>query len=140
MIVVDTNVISEVMKASPSTRILDWWQRYPVSELFVTTITEAEIRLGIDLLPSGKRRMALSAAAETMFDDQFEGRVLPFDRDAAEEFAKIVAGRRRIGRPISQMDAQIAAIARSRGAAIATRNDGDFEGCGVRVSNPWRDS
>jgi toxin FitB len=139
MIVLDTNVLSELMKISPSRRVMDWWKAHPVSELYVTTIIEAEILLGIELLSAGRRRAALEAAVVEMFAGDFDERILPFDSDAARVFAKIVAVRRGLGRPVSQPDAQIAAIARSRGAAVATRNAEDFQDCGVRVLNPWLD-
>jgi predicted nucleic acid-binding protein len=137
MIVLDTNVLSELMKISPSRQAMGWWKARSLSELFVTTITEAEILLGAELLPRGERRTALEAAVTEMFGSDFDERILPFDSEAAREYSTIVATRRGSGRPISQRDAQIAAIARSRGAAVATRNTEDFEDCGIRVLNPW---
>lgn len=137
MIVLDTNVLSELFKMSPSARVMNWWKAHPMEDLFITTVTQAEILFGIELLPKGKRRTALENAADAMFSDDFEAHILPFDVDAAREFARIAAARRKLGRPISQIDAQIAAIARSRGATLATRNTGDFENCGVEVLNPW---
>jgi toxin FitB len=89
------------------------------------------------LLPPGRRRSALEAAATSMFAEEFAGRILGFGADAAPAYARIASDRRRAGRPISHFDAQIAAIARSTGAAIATRNLADFGGCGVRVVDPW---
>jgi predicted nucleic acid-binding protein len=105
--------------------------------LFTSAITQAEILYGIAVLPEGKRRDALLAAARSALENHFRGRVLPFDGAAADAFAAIAADRREAGRPISQADAQIAAIAKSRGAALATRNVADFDGCGVSVLNPW---
>ena len=137
MIVLDTNVLSELIKISPSPRVVDWWNSHPEAELYLTSITQAEILVGIELLPKGKRRAAIEQAAEATFREDFAGRILPFDSDAAREFARIIAARRKLGRPISQPDAQIAAIARACGAALATRNTGDFEHCGVKVVNPW---
>jgi predicted nucleic acid-binding protein len=137
MIVLDTNVLSELMKASPSARVMSWRKRRSVEDLFITTITQAEILFGIEQLPNGKRRSALEAAAESMFADDFEAHILPFDADAAREFARIASARRKVGRAISQIDAQIAAIARSRGASLATRNVDDFADCGIPVLNPW---
>jgi toxin FitB len=137
MIVLDTNVVSELMKISPDREVMQWWKARPFSELFITTVTEAEVLLGIALLPKGKRRTALEAAAKTTLEEDFDGHILSFDSDAAREFAKILATRRELGRPISQSDAQIAAIARSHGAAVATRNTEDFEDCGIRILNPW---
>ena len=137
MIIVDTNVLSEVMKVSPLPRVVDWWNSHPETELYLTSITQAEILAGIELLPKGKRRAAIAQAAEATFREDFADRILPFDSEAAREFARITAARRKLGRPISQPDAQIAAIARSCGAVLATRNSGDFEHCGVKLVNPW---
>ena len=105
--------------------------------MFITTITQSEVLYGIELLPAGKRRKRLSAVIEKLFAEDFLGRILSFDEDSARVFAKIVAVREAAGRPISQFDAMIAAIARSRGASVATRNTNDFEHCGIRVINPW---
>lgn len=97
----------------------------------------AEVLYGVEALPAGRRRTRLLAAVENMFAEQFEGRILPFDEQAARLFASIVAVRNATGRPISQMDAMIAAIARSNRAALSSRNTADFEGCGIQVINPW---
>jgi len=137
MIVLDTNVLSETMRSSPASLVLRWMAAQPALGLFTTTVTEAEILFGLALLAPGQRRAAFEQAVEAMFAEDFAGRVLPFDRAAAAAFAEIAAVRRLAGRPISQADAQIAAIARSRGAAVATRNVKDFEGCGVVVVDPW---
>jgi toxin FitB len=137
MIIADTNVLSEVIKVSPSPRVVDWWNSHPEAELYLTSITQAEILAGIELLPKGKRRAAIAQAAEATFREDFADRILPFDGEAAREFARIIAARRKLGRPISQPDAQIAAIARNCGAVLATRNTGDFEHCGVKLVNPW---
>jgi predicted nucleic acid-binding protein len=106
--------------------------------VFTTAVTQAEILYGMELLPAGKRRGRLSAAIETMFAEEFEGRVLPFDEEAARVYSKIVTAREAIGRPFSQFDAMIGAITRSRGAARATRNTADFEHCSVRLVDPWK--
>ena len=137
MIILDTNVLSEVMRPVPTAEVLHWLARHPASSLFTTTITQAEILYGLELLPKGKRRAALQFAVDAMFEEDFADRILPFDSDAARVFPQIAASRRASGRPITQWDAQIAAIARSRGAALATRNIGDFEHCGISVLNPW---
>lgn len=140
MTILDTNVLSEVMAASPSQAALAWISsRRLVDKLFITTITVAEILYGIELLAPGKRRDKLSAEAEAMFAEDFAGRILAFDEQAARSFSQIAAERRRRGRPIAEMDAQIAAIAHVHSALLATRNTADFEGCGIRVVNPWRD-
>lgn len=137
MIILDTNVLSEVMRPLPTAEVLRWLATHPASRLFTTAITQAEILYGLELLPKGKRRAALQSAVEAMFEEDFADRILPFDSDAARVFPQIAASRRALGRPITQWDAQIAAIARSRGAALATRNTGDFEDCGITVLNPW---
>ena len=139
MIVLDTNVVSELMKAAPDESARDWIAAQPATSLYTTSITQAEILHGIALLPPGKRREALEAAAEAMFRDDFAGRILPFGSDAARPYARIGAERRRAGRPISHFDAQIAAIARSTGATVATRDAAGYDGCGVDVINPWRE-
>lgn len=137
MIVLDTNVISEVMRERPDAGVLAWLDRHAAGELCVTAITEAEIRTGIAILPEGNRKLGLLAAAEQAFGLLFAGRVLPFDSEAAQAYARIAADRRVGGRPISQADCQIAATARSTGASLATRNVRDFDGCGVDVIDPW---
>lgn len=137
MIILDTNVLSELMRASPSETVVHWVAAQPASGFYITSITQAEILHGILLLPSGKRRAALQAAAESMFAAEFDGRILAFDSAASHPYASIAAERRQAGRPISQFDAQIAAIARSSRATLATRNVGDFEGCGVKIVDPW---
>ena len=109
----------------------------PVTAFFTTTITEAELLYGAALLPGGSRRRALDAVLSELLGGQFAGRILPFDSVAAREFADIAATRRRAGRPIGEADARIAAIARSRGASLATRNVTDFAGCGLNVIDPW---
>lgn len=137
MIILDTNVVSELMKSAPAEPVARWIAGQPASTLYTTSITQAEILHGILLLPAGKRRTALEAAAESMFDEDFGGRMLPFGGDAARAYAQIAAQRRRAGRPISHFDAQIAAIARSARAAVATRNVSDYTGCDIDVRNPW---
>ena len=136
--ILDTNVVSEPMQPSPSATVSAWWAQQQPGGLFITTVTVAEILYGIELLPQGKRRAALLAGAELMFGKVLVGRILPFDEDAARAFPEIAVRRRAQGRPISDLDAQIAAIAHSRGAILATRNTPDFEGCGLRLVNPWQ--
>jgi len=138
MLILDTNVISEIMQLLPSPRVLEWWSQHQAGELFTTTVTLAEILYGIGLLPKGKRRDRLLAEAEAMFAQDFSGRILPFDEEAAHAFPEIAATRRAQGRPIAEFDAQIASIVRSHRATLATRNTGDFEGCGLRLANPWQ--
>lgn len=138
MIILDTNVLSELMKAAPAAAVESWIAAQPPTSLFTTTITQAEILYGIALLARGKRRYALEEAVAGMFEEDFADRILPFDVAAARAYATVAAERRQSGKPITQFDAQIAAIARSRGAAIATRNASDFEECGIPVINPWQ--
>ena len=137
MIVLDTNVVSELMRPGPAETVLQWMANQPSAELFTTTITQAAILFGLAVLPEGRRRSGLLAAAEAMFDVDFAGRILPFDIAAAREFAELAAERQRQGRPAGALDVQVAAIARSRGAVVATRNVADFEGFGPPVINPW---
>src|SRR5689334_8112163 len=137
MNILDTNVVSELMKAEPEEAVETWVATQPVDGLYITSITQAEILHGILLLPKGKRRQLLEGAADGMFAQDFDDRILPFGSDAAQAYAEIAASRRRAGRPISNFDAQIAAIARVHGAAICTRNVEDFAGCGVKLVNPW---
>lgn len=137
MIVLDTNVLSETLRPAPEPRVLAWLSSQPRASLFMTTVTRGEILYGIKLLPDGQRRKRLWEAVQTIFTDDFAGQVLRFDAEAADLFAEIAAHRRESGRPISQLDAMIAAVARSRGAALATRNRSDFEHCGIQVINPW---
>ena len=137
MIVLDTNVISELFLLRPSSAVESWVADQPTALLFTTTVTEAEILYGARLLPDGKRRRDLLAAIEPIFWEDFAGRVLPFDREAADAYATLAVERRQSGRPISQFDAQIAGIALSRGAAVATRNVADFEGIGLTIIDPW---
>jgi len=139
MILLDTNVVSEFMRPLPGPEVQSWISSQPPAALFISAVTEAELRLGLELLPPGKRRDGLEAALESMLAQDFADRILPFDRAAATAFAKIVAERRKLGRPIAQFDAQIASIARCRGASLATRNIADFTDCGIQVINPWRD-
>jgi hypothetical protein len=137
MIILDTNVLSELMRPKPSPKVTAWFARVPPTEFFTTTITEAEIFCGIELLAKSKRREALVAAAETMFSEDFAGRIFAFDSDAARAFSRLAAHHRGLGKPISYADAQIAAIAQVRGARLATRNVADFRHCDLDLLDPW---
>jgi len=137
MIVLDTNVLSEVLRPSPEPTVLAWLTKQPRASLFTTTVTEGEVLYGIRLLADGKRRRGLWDAAKRIFSEDFAGQVLSFDGDAADMYAEIAASRRLAGKPISQFDAMIAAMTRSRGSTLATRNAKDFEDCGIDVINPW---
>lgn len=137
MIVLDTNVISELFKPTPNKVVIDWVARQPTATLFTTTITRGELRYGVRRLPEGQRRDALLQGLNRLFDVRLLGRVLDYDSDAADAYADIAVTRRASGRPISQSDAMISGIARSRGADLATRNVRDFDNCGIVVIDPW---
>jgi toxin FitB len=137
MIVLDTNVLSELLRPAPAPQVEDWLSRQVGLAVYFTTVGEAELWLGIKLLPPGKRRTSLAHAVQGILEQDFQDRILSFDRAAASAYAEIAAERRAVGRPISQFDAQIAAIARANGAAVATRNVTDFGGCGIAVIDPW---
>ena len=138
MIVLDTNVLSEVMRARPDARVLDWITAQPSAGLFTTTLTQAEIFYGLALLPAGRRRDDLIAAARPIFEQELAGRILAFDSDAAMAYPEIAVRRRHAGQPIAQIDGQIAAIVASRGARLATRNVRDFVDCGITILDPWK--
>ncbi len=140
MILLDTNILSEVLRPVPDPTVEKWLDSQPDASLFTSAITEAELYLGVALMPLGRRQAALAAAIGNILADDFAGRILPFDSPAAAAFAGVIASRRRAGRPMSPLDAQIAAIARSRGATLATRNVRDFERCGINVVNPWTEA
>jgi len=140
MILIDTNVVSEAMKPAPEPRVIAWLDSLPASDVWISAVTVAEIQLGLALLPNGKRRRLLAEMAEQMFLEDFSGRCLPFDFEAAKDYALIVAERNRPGSPVSVEDAQIAAIARTGGLTLATRNIKDFAGIqGLETVNPWTD-
>ncbi|MCX5513582.1 VapC toxin family PIN domain ribonuclease [Kaistia algarum] len=138
MIILDTNVLSELMRpeADASPVVLDWFAFLDPMDAFITSITMAEILSGIEFMPQGRRRSEKQAAALAVLA-LFSGRVLPFDEAAASHYAIIIAGRRRIGRSTSAPDTQIAAIARARGFAVATRDDSGFDNAGIEIINPW---
>lgn len=133
----DTNVVSELLRPSPDRAVESWVAERPAAELFFSTVGEAELHYGVETLPAGKRRNMLALAIEAILREEFKGRILPFDSDAAREYAKIASARRAAGRSLAPMDCQIAAIAHSRGMAVATRNVRHFRDTGVEVVNPW---
>jgi hypothetical protein len=138
MILLDTNVVSEIMRPAPDARVAAWMIAQPVPLLFTTAITEAEIFKGIEIMAFGKKRRELHEVAQAYFQIDMSSRILPFDSAAAHRFAEIVASRRKIGREIQPLDAQIAAIAKEHSAALATRNIDDFTECGVELIDPWK--
>lgn len=135
--VLDTNVLSEIMKLQGLRKVKNWVVTQPRENLFITSITQSEILYGIAILPDGKRKQALRESAQAMFVEEFTGQILAFDQKAAVGFAEIAANRKKIGKPISQADAQIAAICLVNNAAIATRNVDDFADCQIKIINPW---
>ncbi|TVR95425.1 MAG: type II toxin-antitoxin system VapC family toxin [Rhodospirillales bacterium] len=138
MILLDTNVVSELMRLQPSQTVLDWFDKQDSASLYFSAVSEAELRAGAAMLPAGKRRDRLTAEIDAMIDEDFSGRVLPFDSIAAKRYGEIAALHRKARRPIMDADCQIAAIARASGAAVATRNVADFHGCGIPVIDPWK--
>lgn len=137
MIILDTNVVSELMRSEPSPAVVGWLGRRSGRLLATTSVTLAEIRYGLALLPSGRRRDVLTQAADELFG-AFPDQVLPFDAAAATAYADIVTGREAGGAPIAGFDAQIAAIARTHAATLATRNTKDFADVGIELVDPWR--
>ena len=137
MFVLDTNILSALMHSQPSPEIAEWITGQPETALFTTCVCQAEILSGLAIMPEGRRRLALEAAAEAMFMQDFAGRVLPFGSEAAVVYADIFAARRRAGLPATTQDLMIAAIARAKDASIVTRDSSGFVGCGLTVINPW---
>jgi toxin FitB len=137
MFILDTNVVSELMKPAPHAGVLHWMQGQPLDQLAVTAVTVAEILYGLDRLPEGQRRAGLTAQFQAFLTRGFTHRVLPFDLRAAEAYAPLKGARDRAGRPLDGYDAMIGAIARIHGAGVVTRNVADFTECGVTVVNPW---
>lgn len=138
MIVLDTNVISELSRRVPDPGLLAWLDSLESSEVATTTITAAELRYGVARLPDGHRKRELTAVIRGIVTEDFHGRVLPFDERASVRYSDIVANRERIGRPVGVADAQIAAICRDLGSVLATRNTADFDETGIELINPWK--
>lgn len=138
MIILDTNVLSALMRSEPEKEVIDWLDRQAPESIWITSITEFESRYGLALLPDGRRRKALESAFGRLLKEDLEGRVLPFDGAAAAEAALLAAQRQQAGEPVDMRDTQIAGIALARRAAIATRNTRHFGGLTVDVVNPWQ--
>ena len=137
MIILDTNVLSELMRASPSAQVANWLGSMSQSTIFTTAVTKAEILYGLEPMPRGRKRELLQRAVTAMLTERFPNRVLPFGEDEAPIFAHLAATRRGLGRPIGQFDCQIASIARIHGASVATRDIRDFADCGLDLIDPW---
>ena len=136
MFVLDTNVLAAVMGSQPVPAVAAWVAAQSEDQLFATTVCQAEILAGIEIMREGRRRRGLAAAATAIFANAFDGRILPFDAKSAESYAEIFAASRWAGKPTATMDLMIASIAHAQGATIVTRNVGVFHGCGVTVINP----
>jgi len=137
VIILDTNVISELLRRVPAPVVKQRLKAFPSDDFFTTAVSEAEIRFGLAILPGGRRRQALRTRVEGILREVFSGRILPFDSAAAEAYAQIAGERRAAGWPIALFDAQIAAITLAHAATLVTRNVRDFEGCGLMVIDPW---
>ena len=137
MILLDTNVVSELMRPSPAPDVLDWVNAQPSSELWLCSVVVAELLYGVARLPDGARKRHLAVAVEAMVIEDFASRTLPFDLEAAVAYAQLVAQREREGMPIAMADAQIGAICAVHGATLATRNQRDFAKLGLTLVNPW---
>jgi len=138
MYVLDTNVLSAMMRPRPVPEVAAWIDSQDEDLLFTTAISQAEILSGIAIMADGRRRLDLATAAQAIFAEDFTGRVLPFDGEAALAYAELFAVRRRSGRPAATLDLMIAAVARSHGAGVVTRDASGFEGCGLTLINPWK--
>ena len=137
MYAIDINVASELMRPTPAAAVAAWVAEQNAVDLVLTAISEAELRYGVSIVPAGRRRNELEAAMTRWLEIGFGGRILPFDSAAARHYADIASGCRRAGRPIGDVDCQIAAICRSRDATLVTRNIRDFKDTGIKMINLW---
>jgi toxin FitB len=137
MIILDTNVLSELTRARPNEKVLAWLDAQNSQDLQTTAITVAELLYGIQRLPNGRRKTGLREAIDSMLADELAGKVLAFDDSAARQYTTLVTARETAGRPIGAADAQIAAICRNHNAALATRNGRDFDATGITLIDPW---
>jgi toxin FitB len=138
VIILDTNVISELTRRVPDPGVLSWLDSLPTEDTAITAVTAAELLYGVRRMPDGRRKTELTEAVHALINDDFRDRVEPFDVLAADYYADVVIGRERAGHPVSTHDAQIAAICRARNAALATRNTSDFTGTGINLTDPWK--
>ena len=137
MIILDTNVLSALMRTAPDATVVRWLDHQPAESIWITSITLFEARLGLALLPKGRRRQSLESAFDRLVEDDLENRVVDFDRAAATEAAALAAARQKAGRPVDMRDTQIAGIALARRAALATRNVRHFQDLSITVIDPW---
>lgn len=137
MFVLDTNVLSALMRPEPIPAVAAWIVSRPLDLLFTAAVCQSEILAGLAVMQDSRRRRDLEAAARAMFAEDFSGRILPFDSECAAFYADLFANRRRMGRPAATIDLMVASIARTHGASVVTRDTGGFEGCGLNVINPW---
>ena len=138
MIVLDTNIVSELMHVEPDPAVVSWLDAQQAPTLYITAVTAAELLFGVERMPSGKRRARIASAIADMLEDDFADRVLPFDVSSSLEYGRVVAHREKLGQPIGMADAMIAATALSAGASLfATRNTKDFTDTGLPLVNPW---
>ena len=137
MFAIDTNVASELMRPEPAPAVVAWIAGRDAQEMYLTAVSKAELRYGVAIMPAGRRRNALEAAMTRWLNQGFRDRILPFDSAAARAYAEIAAERRQAGQPIGEADCQIAAICRSRGVVLVTRNVRHFSGTGIGVVDPW---
>ena len=138
MIILDTNVVSEPMKANGAPSVAEWLDRQAAETLYLTAVNLAELLVGVETMPAGRRRVGVGAALAELVGKLFGARILPFDEDAARTYANLVARARRKGVALSVADAQIAAIAAVRGFTVATRDTAPFLAAGVPIIDPWR--
>ena len=138
MILLDTNVVSEPLRAAPDARVIEWIDAQPLETLFLSAITVAELRAGVALLPAGRRRTGLQENLETRVLPLFAGRVLPFDLACTQAYAKLMSAARAAGLAIASADGYVAAIAATNGLAVATRDTGLFKAAGAAVIDPWQ--
>ncbi|MEO8099355.1 MAG: type II toxin-antitoxin system VapC family toxin [Acidobacteriota bacterium] len=136
MLILDSTLLAECLKPSPDPQVGKWLATQDVESAYTTSLAQADLLFGVQRLAPGKRRTELAQAISDILD-RFEGRILSFDPDAARAYPQIVLDRNLLGRPISETEAMIAAITRSRGATLVTRHEHDFAGCGIRVVSPW---
>lgn len=140
MFVLDTNVLSALMRPQPIPEVATWIAGQPLDLLFTSSVCQSEILSGLAVMQEGRRRRDLESAARAMFTEDFDGRILPFDSECAVVYAELFAVRRQMGRPAATIDLMVASIARSHGASVVTRDVEGFQGCGLVVINPWEAS